>query len=96
MYDMWDLLFGSDQLSIENNIQFLVHIKYTGITARFSLHWQTACFHFIPYTMSNNSMCINNLSLVTLDVFIDWRVTSQWNIQTLYVKNKLVVLTIIA
>ena len=39
-------------------------------------------------------MCINNLSLVLLDVVIDWRVTGQWNIQTLYVKNKLVVLNI--
>jgi hypothetical protein len=26
------LLLGSDQLSVENSIQFLFHIKHTGIT----------------------------------------------------------------
>ena len=32
------LLRGSDQLSVENSIQFLVHLKHTGITTRFSPH----------------------------------------------------------
>ena len=32
------LLLGSDQLSAENSIQFLFHIKHTGITTRFSPH----------------------------------------------------------
>jgi len=82
------LLFGSDQLSVEYNIQFLFPIKHTGITTRFSPHWQPAYFHLIPYTMSINSMCIDNLSLVKLDVLIDWRVTGQWNIQTWYIKSK--------
>jgi hypothetical protein len=35
------LLLGSDQQSVENSIQFLFHIKHTGITTRFSPKYAT-------------------------------------------------------